>query len=96
MQKVRFANHNKDFNHEHHKKSTELSKYIWSLKEDQITSTIRWSIVEKVYHRTKINFCPLCLAEKLNLIEHFNENRLLNKRNEFISGCRHQVTVKKF
>ena len=75
------------------KKSTELSKYIWLLKEDQITSRIRWSIVEKVYGRTKINYCPLCLAEKLHLIEHFNDNRLLNKRNEFISGCRHQVKL---
>ena len=48
--------------------------YIWSLKEDQITSRIRWSIVEKVYGRKKPNFCPLCLAEKLHLIEHFNDN----------------------
>ena len=72
--KVRFANHNKHFSHEQYKKSTELSKYIWLLKEDQITSRIRWSVVEKVYGRTKINFCQLCLAEKL----HLNENRLLN------------------
>ena len=91
--KARFANHNKDFNHEQYKKSTELSKYIWLLKEDKITSRIRWSIVEKVYGGTKINFCPLCLAEKLHLIEHFNDNRLLNKRNEFISGCRHQLKL---
>ena len=34
----------------------------------------------------KINFCPLCLAEKSQLIEQFNDNRLLNKRSEFISG----------
>ena len=73
-------------------KSTELSKYIWSLKEDdQITSRISCSIVEKVYGRTKNNFCPLSLAEKLHLIEHSDDNRLLNKRNELIFGCRHQV-----
>ena len=75
------------------KRSKELSKYIWLLKEDQITSRIRWSVVEKVCGRTKINYCPLCLAEKSHLIEHFNDNRLLNKRNEFISGCRHQVKL---
>ena len=67
-------------------------KYIWSLKEYQMSRS-RWSIVEKVYGRTKINFCTLCLAEKLYLIEHFNDNRLLNKRNEFISGCGHQVKL---
>ena len=66
---------------------------MWSLKEEQIMSRIRWSIVEKVYGQTKINFCPLCLAEKVHLIEHFNDNRLLNKRNEFICECRHQVKL---
>ena len=52
-----------------------------AVTEEQITSRISWSIVEKVYGRIKINFCPLCLAEKLHLIEHFNDNRFLNKRN---------------
>ena len=35
---------------------------------------IRWLIVEKVYGKTKIDFCPLCLAEKEHSIEHFNNN----------------------
>ena len=43
--------------------------------------------------RAKINFCPLRLAEKLHHIELFNENRLLNKKNKFISGFRHQVKL---
>ena len=89
--KSRFTNHNKDFNHGQFKKCIELSKYIWLLKEDQIVSRIRWSIFEKVSGRTKINYCLLCLAENLHLIEHFNDNRLLNGRNEFISGCRNQI-----
>ena len=63
---------------------------MWLLKEDQIMSRIRWSINE-IYGRTKINFCPICLAENLHFIEHFMGNRLLNKRNEFISGCRYEV-----
>ena len=71
-------------------KAQNSPKYMWSLKEDQITSRIRRWIVEKVYGWKKPNFCSLCLAEKLHLIEHFNDNWLLNKRNEFISGCRHQ------
>ena len=32
---------------------TELSKYIWPVKEDQMMSKIRCSIVEKVYDRKK-------------------------------------------
>ena len=59
-------------------KNIALSKYIWSLKENQITSTTRWSIVKKVYGRTKISFYPLCLAEKFHLIEHFHGKRLFN------------------
>ena len=91
--KAWFANHNKNFNHEQYKEGTELSKYLWLLKKGQIMSRIRWSVVEKVYGRTNINFCPLYLAEKVHLIEYFNENRLLNKMNEFISGCRHQAEL---
>ena len=53
--KAWIANHNKDFNHEQYKKNIEFSKYIWSLKEDQLTSRISWSTVGKVYGRTKIN-----------------------------------------
>ena len=70
-----------------------LSKHTWSLKEDQIMSRIRWSIVEKVHGRTKINFCSRCLSEKVHLKKYFNEDRLLNKRNEFISICRHKIKL---
>ena len=56
-------------------------------------SRIRQSAVAKVHGREKINFYPLSLAQKLHLIEYFNDNRLLNKRNEFISGFTHQVKL---
>ena len=88
--KERFRNHNRDFNHEHYIKSTELSKYIWSLKDAGTPYTINWSIVAKVKGSTKINYCPLCLTEKYHLIEYFNDIRLLNKKSEFINACRHQ------
>ena len=91
--KAQFANHNKDFNHEQYKKSTELLKYIWLLKNNQITSKIRCLIVEKVYSRPRIRFWPLYSAEKFHLIEHFNDNRVLNKRKELISWCRHEVKL---
>ena len=47
-------------------KNTELSKYIWSLKDAKIPYSIKSSIVEKVYGKTKTDHCPLCLAEKLH------------------------------
>ena len=46
--------------------------------------------MESVYGKTKIDCCPLCLAEKLHLIEYFDDIRLLNKRGEFVNHCRHQ------
>ena len=47
-----FETTNKDFNYEQFRRSTELLKYMWSLKEEQIISEIRWSIVEKIFDQT--------------------------------------------
>ena len=41
--------------------------------------SIKWSIVEKVYRKTRTDRCPLFLAEKLHLIKYFHDIRLLNK-----------------
>ena len=69
-------------------KSTELSKNIWDLKDRTINPIVNWSIAEKIYSNTKLNYCKLCLLKKLYIID-FIENCLLNKRNEFTSGCKH-------
>ena len=42
--KERFGNHKKDFNHKQHSKNNELSKYLWSLKNEKIPYTIKWLI----------------------------------------------------
>ena len=76
---LKSRNHNSDFNHEQYIKSTELSKYIWSLKDAGTPYTINWSIVAKVKGSTKVDYCPLCLTEKYHLIEYFKDTRLLNK-----------------
>jgi len=91
--KERFRNHTRDFSHKQYIKSTELSKYIWDLKEAGITPIVKWSIVEKVYSDTKINYCKLCLLKKLYILDFIDDNRLLNKRSEFISGCKHLYKV---
>ena len=48
-----------------------------------------YSIVEKICSNTKINYCNLCLLEKLYIIDFTDDSRLLNKKKEFISGCKH-------
>ena len=88
--KDRFGNHSRDFKHKTYSKSTELSKYISGLKDRGINPIVKWSIVEKIHNNTKINSCKLCLLEKMYTIDFIDDNRLLSKRNEFISGCKHQ------
>ena len=88
--KEMFWNHNKDFNHEQYIKSTELSKYIWSLKDAGTPYTINWPIAAQVKGTTQVNYCPFCLTEKYHLIEYFNDILFLNKKSEFINACRHQ------
>ena len=46
--KGRFWNHNRVLNHKQYIKNTELSKYIWLLKDAGTPYTINWSIVAKV------------------------------------------------
>ena len=47
--KDRFRNHTRDFNHKTSSKSTELSKYIWALKDIGINVIVKRSNVEKIY-----------------------------------------------
>ena len=39
--KTRYANHNTSFRHEKYRKSTELSKHIWSLKDTDVKFSIK-------------------------------------------------------
>ena len=88
--KERFRNHKKEFTHKKYRNSTELSKYIWQLKDANIAPIVTWRVVAKVFSDTKINFCKLCSTEKLFIINALNDNQLLNKNSELINTCRHQ------
>ena len=88
--KERFRNHKKEFAHKKYRNSTELSKYIWQLKDANITPIVTWKVVAKVFSDTKINFCKLCLTEKVFIINALNDSQLLNQNSELINKCRHQ------
>ena len=47
--KERFRNDIKSFNHKKYSNETELSKYVWRLKENNTDYTIKWSIIKKFY-----------------------------------------------
>ena len=43
--KTRHANHNKSFRHRRYENENELSKHVWSLKDEGKEPTIKWSII---------------------------------------------------
>ena len=89
--KTRFNNHKKSFRHRENEKDTELSKYIWELKDKHTEYQIRWSIAQKLnYYNPVSTSCNLCLLEKLLLCNFSDKSRLINKRLDLVSKCRHE------
>ena len=43
--KTRYSNHTASFRHTKHRNSTELSKHVWSLKDNNIDYSISWRII---------------------------------------------------
>ena len=69
---------------------TELSKHIWSLKDNTISYNISWKIVKQVNGGKPAanKTCTICNAEKIE-IARANKRNLLNKRSEPNSKCPH-------
>ena len=51
---------------------------------NNIKYSIKWFIVGKVHGKSKICRCPLCLAQKLHLVEYFDDIRSFNKRSKLL------------
>ena len=89
--KERYNNHKSSFNNENSKNSTELSKYVWSLRENNKIPSIKWKIVKIVYSKATSSFCKLCLTEKLFILNALGGEKCLNKKkNLLINAARHQ------
>ena len=88
--KTRVGNHIRDFNNVVYRKSTDLSKYVWQLKDEGKSANVEYEIVRKVVGKPKGKYCRLCLCEKLEIIENLGRDGLLNSKSELISKCRHQ------
>ena len=86
------------FQNKGHEKKTELSKYVWELKDKGEDFTIKWSVAGKAaLYICDSKRCDLCLTEKL-LIAKADLRALLNKRSEIVSKChyRNKFTSKHF
>ena len=93
-----YNNHTGSFRNKNKEKSTELSKYIWELKDNNIQHSLKWCIASKAcLYVCGSRKCDLCLTEKLTIIKADSES-LLNTRDDLVSKCRHmnKFTLKCF
>ena len=88
--KTRYSSHKTSFNNQRHMNDTELSKYVWDLKETGTQYKITWKILRHAEpYNPKSQRCQLCLWEKYFIITS-NRQTTLNKRSELISTCKHR------
>ena len=90
--KERLANHTKSFKHRDYMNDTKLSTEIWRLKDEgKENFNIKWTLRKQTTgYNPSTNVCNLCLNEKLAICSFSDKEKLLNKRSELISRCRHQ------
>jgi len=87
--KTRYNNHSSSFKYPTKRTSTELSNYIWSLKEEGTEYDIKWNIIcQANAYNISQDRCNLCTAEKFYIIYHPCMSSLNNRR-EIITTCRH-------
>ena len=89
--KERYNGHKTTFKHANKRNSTEISKHIWSLKDQKHNNyKIEWNIIcEAKAYNNCTKKCQLCILEKFHIICR-PELGTLNKPNELASGCRHK------
>ena len=88
--KNRVQSHYTSFNNPAYKHEPSLSTYIWKLQEKNKTYQLYWEILEKVpKYRPGNVFCNVCTSETLWIIAGDGPD-LLNKKEEFVSKCRHK------
>ena len=88
--KGRYRNHTASFRYQNKRNETELSKHIWTLKDNNKPFTIKWRIIKQCRPYNNIsNKCNLCLFEKFVIICKKNLCSL-RIRNELPSSCPHR------
>ena len=84
--KTRYRNHTASFRHTKHRNSTELSKHIWTLKENNFNHFISWRILSSRSPYNSANKrCNFCLKEKLLIIRRPE----LSSLNTVMNSCPH-------
>ena len=88
--KSRYYCHTSSFKLSKYRNATELSQYIWQLKESKVKYSINWHIIKqcKSYNNTTKR-CRLCTHEQFIIIYHPELCSLIS-RSELLSKCRHR------
>ena len=74
-----------------HENDTKLSKYIWNLKDENKDFDIKWCVLKKSSgYSIMSKSCGLGLLEKLVICNFKEKDKLLNKRLDIVSKCRHE------
>ena len=64
---------------------------IWELKDQNKNFEIKWSIYRKSCGYNQVaKSCNLCLMEKVLICNFKDKERLINKRVDLVSKCRHE------
>ena len=90
--KTRLGKYKSLFKNGQKEKDIELSKYIWDLKDKNITNySKKWCIVKQTSgYNSVTNYCNLCLSEKLVICNFKDKDRLIKKRRDLVSKCLHE------
>ena len=83
----KYNNHTMSFRNRTHENDLELSKFIWSLKDQNKEFDIQWSIFKK---SSGSKSCNLCFLKRLVISNFKEKERLLNKWLDLVSKCRHE------
>ena len=88
--KQRYYGHSESFRNEKSRQKTELSKFIWSLKDKKQTYKIDWKILKKIHKSegTLKKICETCNLEKIHIARQ-KRTEMLNRRSELIAKCPH-------
>ena len=90
--KTRYNAHQSSFRRENARKSTELSKHVWNLKDTNTDFTIQWRVIDRGHPPNGPSpTCDLCTTEKLHILANSKrtDTTPLNRRSELAGKCRH-------
>ena len=88
--KTRYNNHMQNIrtDADKHRTATELSKYIWNLKDNNIDYKLTWEILQRTRpYKGGMMKCNLCTTEKYYILMN---NDLINKKKELLNKCPHR------